>query len=68
MKLICESKLEHFYRYSYDTIYVSTFSKAKGREFDNVFMMLNQDHNKGLVDDRQLYEAMTGQRKAHNSL
>lgn len=56
---IRESKLEHFYRYSYDTIYVSTFSKAKGREFDNVFMMLNQDHNKGLVDDRQLYEAMT---------
>ena len=56
---IRESKLEDFTNYSGDTIFVSTIHKAKGKEFDNVFLMLenystNTDENK-----RLLYVAMT---------
>lgn len=56
---IRESKLEDFYKYNSDTINVSTICKAKGREFDNVFLMLNQDYDKTRINDRQLYVAMT---------
>ena len=35
-----ESKLEDFIRESGDTIYVSTIHKSKGKEFDNVFILL----------------------------
>ncbi len=37
---IKESKLEDFYAESRETILVSTIHKAKGREFDNVFLLL----------------------------
>jgi ATP-dependent DNA helicase RecQ len=54
-----ESNLEDFYGDSGETIMVSTIHKAKGREFDNVFLMLNQI-NVGTDDKlRQLYVAMT---------
>ncbi len=53
-----ESKLEDFSRVSTDTILVSTIHKAKGKEFDNVFVMLNNfivsEENK-----RKLYVALT---------
>ncbi|NLV37396.1 MAG: RecQ family ATP-dependent DNA helicase [Clostridiaceae bacterium] len=39
---IRESKLEDFYGGSMETIFVSTIHKAKGREFDNVFLMLDK--------------------------
>jgi ATP-dependent DNA helicase RecQ len=61
---IKESKLEDFYNESGDTIFVSTVHKAKGKEFDNVFILLD---NYNLYTDevkRQLYVAMT--RAKHN--
>ena len=56
---IRESKLEDFLREDGETIFVSTIHKAKGKEFDNVFIMLE---NCDLSDDtrkRQVYVAMT---------
>ncbi len=56
---IRESNLEDFISTNGETIFVSTIHKAKGREFDNVFILLeNFDAAK---DDkkRQLYVAMT---------
>lgn len=56
---IRESKLEDFYGENIETIYVSTIHKAKGREFDNVFLMLDQ-FNLGRDEAiRQLYVAIT---------
>lgn len=54
-----ESKLEDFLGEANEKFYVSTIHKAKGKEFDNVFLLLNgfdieHDDNK-----RQLYVAMT---------
>ena len=56
---IKESKLEDFIFQYGETINVSTIHKAKGKEFDNIFLMLdnfdvNSDNSK-----RQLYVAMT---------
>ncbi|MBS1777409.1 MAG: RecQ family ATP-dependent DNA helicase [Bacteroidetes bacterium] len=56
---IRESKLEDFINTIGETIFVSTIHKAKGREFDNVFLLLE---NFDVVKDdqkRQLYVAMT---------
>ncbi len=57
--LVQESKIEDFYRQEGDTIFVSTIHKAKGREFDHVFLML--DSFNGDSDDakRQMYVAIT---------
>jgi len=56
---IRESKLEDFYGEHTETIFVSTIHKAKGREFDNVFLMLDK-FNPGTNEAiRQLYVAMT---------
>lgn len=62
---IRESKLEDFYQGNQDTIFVSTIHKAKGREFDNVFLMLNQFNCSTDEGKRQLYVAMT---RAKNNL
>lgn len=56
---IKESKLEDFESQSGETMIVSTIHKAKGKEFDNVFLMLD-DFNAASDDaKRQLYVAMT---------
>jgi ATP-dependent DNA helicase RecQ len=56
---IRESKLEDFFNENGETIFVSTIHKAKGKEFDNVFLMLeNIDPTTDEVK-RQLYVAMT---------
>jgi ATP-dependent DNA helicase RecQ len=56
---IKESKLEDFYTDSRETIFVSTIHKAKGKEFDNVFLLL-ENFNIGTEEKkRQLYVAMT---------
>lgn len=60
---IRESKLEDFIKTDNETIFVSTIHKAKGKEFDNVFLLLEgfdatRDDNK-----RQLYVAMTRARQ-----
>ncbi|MGN6341400.1 MAG: RecQ family ATP-dependent DNA helicase [Ginsengibacter sp.] len=54
-----ESKLEDFYNNSGETIFVSTIHKAKGKEFDNVFIMLENFNPATDEAKRQLYVAMT---------
>jgi ATP-dependent DNA helicase RecQ len=54
-----ESKLEDFINENGETIFVSTIHKAKGKEFDNVFLMLANFDAKTDEKKRQLYVAMT---------
>jgi ATP-dependent DNA helicase RecQ len=55
-----ESKLEDFLgEESVDTIFVSTMHKIKGKEFDNVFIMLNNFYLDDDKKKRLLYVAMT---------
>lgn len=54
-----ESKLEDFYNESGETVFVSTIHKAKGKEFDNVFIMLENFKPETDEAKRQLYVAMT---------
>jgi len=56
---IRESKLEDFLGGNSETIFVSTIHKAKGREFDNVFLILNEFKLRSEEAIRQLYVAMT---------
>ncbi len=56
---IRESKLEDFCNEKGETVFVSTIHKAKGKEFDNIYILLE---NYSLSTDeakRQLYVAMT---------
>lgn len=56
---IRESKLEDFFSVNGDIVFVSTIHKAKGKEFDNVFLML-ENFNPDTDDKRrQLYVAIT---------
>jgi len=59
-----ESKLEDFTNTNGETIFVSTIHKAKGKEFDNVFLMLNNFNADTDAKRRELYVAMT--RAKHN--
>lgn len=56
---VWESNLEDFCGDGKQTVFVSTIHKAKGREFDTVYMMLNQEF--GDTDERlrKLYVGMT---------
>lgn len=54
-----ESKFEDFVNATGETIFVSTIHKAKGKEFDNVFLMLNGYNPYNDKKKRQLYVAMT---------
>ncbi|HAB53267.1 MAG TPA: RecQ family ATP-dependent DNA helicase, partial [Ignavibacteriales bacterium] len=56
---IRESKLEDFVGKNGETIFVSTIHKAKGKEFDNVFLLLDNFNPATDDDKRQLYVAMT---------
>ncbi|MEO8769053.1 MAG: RecQ family ATP-dependent DNA helicase [Ferruginibacter sp.] len=56
---IRESKLEDFISENGETIFVSTIHKAKGKEFDNVFLMLENFDAREDKMKRQLYVAMT---------
>lgn len=56
---INESKLEDFIGSNGDTILVSTIHKAKGREFDNVFLMLDDYRVNTDETRRSIYVAMT---------
>jgi ATP-dependent DNA helicase RecQ len=62
---LMESKLEDFLHIQGDTIYVSTIHKAKGKEFDNVFLLLNNFDFKYSESRRELYVAIT---RAKNTL
>lgn len=54
-----ESKPEDFVNATGETIFVSTIHKAKGKEFDNVFLMLNSYTPDNDSKKRELYVAMT---------
>lgn len=56
---IRESKLEDFISENGETIFVSTIHKAKGKEFDNVFLLLENFDAREDEKKRQLYVAMT---------
>lgn len=56
---IRESKLEDFFNENGETVFVSTIHKAKGKEFDNVFIMLENFNPSTDVARRLLYVAMT---------
>jgi len=56
---IRESKLEDFMSENGETIFVSTIHKAKGKEFDNVFLLLENFDVSDNEKKRQLYVAMT---------
>lgn len=56
---IRESKLEDFFNENGETVFVSTIHKAKGKEFDNVFLMLENFNPATDEAKRQLYVAMT---------
>lgn len=62
---IKESSLEDFYAETRETIFVSTIHKSKGREFDNVFLCLQNFTIDTEEKKRQLYVAMT---RAKNNL
>ena len=58
-EFISESKLENFTLVNKETIFVSTIHKAKGKEFDNVFLMLDGFDISSDENKRILYVAMT---------
>jgi ATP-dependent DNA helicase RecQ len=62
---IRESKLEDFIGEDGETVFVSTIHKSKGKEFDNVFIMLDNFNFSTDENKRELYVAMT---RAKNSL
>ena len=56
---IRESKLEDFFGADSETIFVSTIHKSKGREYDNVFILLENFDTTTDQKKRELYVAMT---------
>lgn len=56
---IHESRLEDFYIESGNVVLVSTIHKAKGKEYDNVYLMLANCNPKTDSQKRLLYVAMT---------
>ena len=59
-EFINESKYEDFYdEENQDFICVSTIHKSKGREFDNVYMLLKNSNGKTDAECRALYVGMT---------
>lgn len=60
-----ESKLEDFFEDDSDVILVSTIHKTKGKEFDNVFLMLQHIDLQKEATKRMVYVALT---RAKNNL
>ena len=56
---IGESQYEDFYNEEYEIVYVSTMHKAKGREFDTVYMLLQDYAAHTDEQNRTLYVGMT---------
>lgn len=62
---LSESSLEDFIHGDTETVVVSTIHKSKGKEFDNVFLLLDGFHASEEEKKRQLYVALT---RARNNL
>lgn len=63
-EFVCESKLEDFYDIEDSVIVVSTIHKAKGREFDSVYMLLANNVNYyNEAAKRAIYVGMTRAKK-----
>lgn len=56
---LLESELESFYTHTSDVVFVSTIHKAKGKEFDNVFVLLQHTVPFDDATKRKLYVAFT---------
>lgn len=54
-----ESKLEDFYSQENGVVTISTMHKSKGREFDNVYMLMKNYFPKTDKENRKLYVGMT---------
>ncbi len=63
-EFIKESNYEDFYDDEDDMVYISTIHKAKGREFDTVYMMINQANTMTDEECRKLYVGMTRAKRA----
>jgi ATP-dependent DNA helicase RecQ len=62
---LMESKLEDFIAVNNEIVYVATIHKAKGKEFDNVFLLLDGYETQNEENKRLLYVAIT---RAKNNL
>lgn len=58
-EFVFESSLEDFCDVSGTDVVVSTIHKAKGREFDNVFMLISDNYSKDVNLMRRLYVGIT---------
>jgi ATP-dependent DNA helicase RecQ len=63
LEFVRESKMEDFYKATGETIFVSTIHKAKGKEFDNIFLLLEDFAVHTDESRRQLYVALTRAKK-----
>lgn len=63
IEFIHESKLEDFIEDAANTILVSTMHKAKGREFDRVYLLLNRSELTEASAKRVVYVALTRARR-----
>lgn len=54
-----ESKIEDFYTNEQGVITISTMHKSKGREFDNIYMLLREVNMNSDEEKRKLYVGMT---------
>lgn len=58
-EFIRDSQYEDFYTDDKETVFVSTIHKAKGREFDSVYLLLDHVSLQSDADRRKLYVGMT---------
>ncbi|MGI6623239.1 MAG: RecQ family ATP-dependent DNA helicase [Acetivibrionales bacterium] len=58
-EFIKESNYDDFYSEDYEAVYVSTIHKAKGREFDTVFLLIKNTNIINDAEKRRLYVALT---------
>lgn len=58
-EFIKESNYDDFYSDDLEAVYVSTIHKAKGREFDSVYMLLNNFKPDGGEESRKIYVGIT---------
>ncbi|MDD4125973.1 MAG: 3'-5' exonuclease, partial [Eubacteriales bacterium] len=64
VEFIKESNYEDFYSDENEAVYVSTIHKAKGREFDTVYLLLKEFSAQNDEEKRKLYVALTRAKKA----